>query len=65
MTGAQIDSHHLPWQACRFQDYDRIAAILKNALFQDGQSFGRSLEAEAVTGLCSIIQTSRPVSSLM
>jgi len=65
VTRTQVDSHHLPWQARGFQDYGGIGAIPENTLLQDSQSFGRSLEAEAVTGLCSIVQTPRPVSSLM
>jgi hypothetical protein len=65
MTGSQIDSHHQPWQACGFEDYDRIGAVPENALFQSRQPLRCGLEAEAITGLRSIIQAARPVSPLV
>jgi hypothetical protein len=65
VTGTQIDSHHQPWQARGFKDYDRIGPIPENTLFQSRQSFRRGLEAEAVTRLRSIIQTACPVSPLV
>jgi hypothetical protein len=65
MAGSQVDGHHQPGQASGLQDYDRIDTVLENAFFQSGQSFRRGLESEPVTGLRSIIQTPRPVSSLV
>jgi len=57
MTGAQINSHYQPCQASGFKDYNGIGPVPENTLFQDGQPLRRGLEAEAVTGLRSIIQT--------
>jgi len=65
MAGSQIDSHHQPGQACGFKDYDGISPVPENALFQGGQSLRCGLEAEAITGLRSLIQTARPVSPLV
>jgi hypothetical protein len=65
MTGSQIDSHHQPWQACGFENYDGISALPENAFLQGRQSFWCGLEAEAITGLRSIIQAARPVSPLV
>jgi hypothetical protein len=56
MTGAQIDSHYQPCQTSGLEDYDGISPIPENALFQFGQPLRRGLEAEAITGLRSIIQ---------
>jgi hypothetical protein len=65
MTGTQIDSHYQPWQARRFKDYDGIGPVPENVLFQGRQPLRCGLEAEAITGLCSIIQAARSVSPLM
>jgi len=56
MTGAQINSHYQPCQTSRLEDYDGISTVSENALFQFGQPLRRSLKAEAITGLRSIIQ---------
>jgi hypothetical protein len=65
MAGSQIDSHYQPGQACRFKNYDGISAVSENTFFQGGQSFWCGLEAKAITGLCSLVQAARPVSSLV
>jgi len=65
MARPQVDSHHLPWQTSRFQDYNGIGSIPEDTLLQDSQSFGRSLEVEAITWLCPLIQTPRSVSPLV
>jgi hypothetical protein len=56
MTGAQIGSHYQPCQTSGLEDYDGISPIPENALFQFSQPLRRGLEAEAITGLRSIIQ---------
>jgi hypothetical protein len=56
MTGMQIDSYYQPCQASGLKDYDGISPIPEDALLQFGQPLRRGLEAEAVTGLRSIIQ---------